>query len=289
MVQFNETISYAAGKLEIECFEQTLIASCESNCESDLLVTNFHIAEFWQPFQQCRALVHYKRIELVFRLSPAWHRHDTCMFMAWLSSRAQSIVHHLPTWCFVTFTNGAIWLVPHFFLRQLTMVLIINVTRPSPARKRREEPREEAKVVPIHVVCVSWSCMMDKNGLFRTITTTTIKKHWCLRGDYRTLVHSMHYHTWPLAATHSDLHASNSSNQYSQAVGLCTQAVHRRLSTTMSMCTIWACARLNMWCSTVCPGAMAKATKLWRACFWDFTMDAVYLVVVVQMAFQSER
>ena len=46
MVQFDEAISYAAGKLEIECFEQTLIASCAGNCESDWLVRNFHTTEF---------------------------------------------------------------------------------------------------------------------------------------------------------------------------------------------------------------------------------------------------
>ena len=46
MVQFDEAISYAAGKLEIECFEQTLIASCAGNRESDWFVRNFHTTEF---------------------------------------------------------------------------------------------------------------------------------------------------------------------------------------------------------------------------------------------------
>ena len=38
--------AYTAGKLEIECSEQTLIASCAGNHESDFFVINFHTAEF---------------------------------------------------------------------------------------------------------------------------------------------------------------------------------------------------------------------------------------------------
>ena len=43
-VQFDEAISYVL-KLEIECFEQILIASCADNRESDVFVRNFHTVE----------------------------------------------------------------------------------------------------------------------------------------------------------------------------------------------------------------------------------------------------
>ena len=46
LVQFDEAISYSAGKLEIECFEHSPMASCAGNCESDMFVRNFHTAEF---------------------------------------------------------------------------------------------------------------------------------------------------------------------------------------------------------------------------------------------------
>ena len=45
-VQFDEVISCATGQLEIECFEQTLIASCAGNHKSDMFVRNFYTTEF---------------------------------------------------------------------------------------------------------------------------------------------------------------------------------------------------------------------------------------------------
>ena len=80
MVQFVEAISYVAGRLEIECFEQTLIASCAGNYGSDLFVRNFfHMAEFSLVDQTYIYMFPFLAIldtaensALVFRLSPAW-------------------------------------------------------------------------------------------------------------------------------------------------------------------------------------------------------------------------
>ena len=124
-------------QLEIECFEQTLITSCAGNRESDLFVRNFHTAEFWQPFQRCCAPVHYKRIALLYYacLHPGY-RYNTDLY-----------VHgsvELSPWCITSqhdvLSRAQMVQVPHFFLQQLTTVLIANVTRLSPACKRGEEP-----------------------------------------------------------------------------------------------------------------------------------------------------
>ena len=82
-------------------------------------------------------------------------------------------------------------------------------------------------------------------------STNVLMPQWSCRGLVHTECITMH--TWLLAATH--MHASNSSIQCSQAVGLCTQAEqwacrlctqYRRLSNTMSTYTIWACARARL-------------------------------------------
>ena len=124
-VQFDEMIFYAVGKLDIECFEQTLIACCAGNHESDMFVRNFHTAECWQPFQQCRTLSTIKnntRSSLVSRLAI-----DTTLVRSWLS-RAQSNVLSCTQmvqsdWC-RTFSYSS-----------LTAVLIAKVTRSFPAHK----------------------------------------------------------------------------------------------------------------------------------------------------------
>ena len=47
LVQFHVAISYAAGKVGIECFEPIPMASCAGNHESkDVFVRNFQTAEF---------------------------------------------------------------------------------------------------------------------------------------------------------------------------------------------------------------------------------------------------
>ena len=62
--------------------------------------------------------------------------------------------------------------------------------------------------------------------------------------------------------------------------------VDRRFSTTVSTCTIWACARLtehHQWCKQ---SARAKA---WHACSRDFTSVAVYLVVQIELSKQMHK
>ena len=87
-VQFNEVISYAAKKLEIECFKQTPMVSCADNRESDVFIRNVHTTEFDSlsemplPFLQAF---------LCFSLAT-----DTTLVHAWLG-QALSMVHHLPT------------------------------------------------------------------------------------------------------------------------------------------------------------------------------------------------
>ena len=70
-----------------------------------MFVRNFHTAGCWQPFQQCRAPVHYKRIALsCFACFQPGHRHDTFMFMARSSSvhgasLANVMFCHTHKWC----------------------------------------------------------------------------------------------------------------------------------------------------------------------------------------------
>ena len=85
------------------------------------------------------------------------------------------------------------------------------------------------------------------------------------------------------------LHASNNSNQCSQAAALVYSSrtvwvgyVHRRHSNTMSMCTIWVHARVNM--SPANGVCRAKAAKLWYACSRDFPKVTVYLVVQMNLS-----
>ena len=92
--------------------------------------------------------------------------------------------------------------------------------------------------------------------------------YWCLGGASCTL---------DVAITILDciahMHASISSNQCSQAAPLCSQAegyVHRRFSNTMSMCTIWACARLTCHRQGSKPNAWAKGVKLLTVLFSRF-------------------
>ena len=108
---------------------------CAGNRESWHVCTKLPHRFVLTAFQQCCISVYNKnRIALSCFACPhtclqPGHRHD-----------CTPIVHHVKlnqlTWRFVTCTNAAIWLVPHFFLRQLAIVLIANVTRSSPARKR---------------------------------------------------------------------------------------------------------------------------------------------------------
>ena len=77
--------------------------------------------------------------------------------------------------------------------------------------------------------------------------------------------------------------------QYSQAAAQAEQylqysvgSIHRRLSKiTMSTCIIWACARVNTSSAT---GQGCCTAKLWRACSWDFTRVAVYLVAQMDLS-----
>ena len=88
------------------------------------------------------------------------------------------------------------------------------------------------------------------------------------------------------------MHASNSSNQCSQATKiqlLCTQtetvAVGYVHSNTLSTCTIWECARLthhHQMVQKVCLGQ-----GLHRPCSQDFTMAAVYLVLQIALSRQK--
>ena len=121
-----------------------------------------------------------------------------------------------------------------------------------------------------------------------TMVSKTLKS-WCLSGG-RSLVHMhswMHYHT----------HISTQCMQVTIAINapklhLCVHSsgtvgigyVHRRLSITMSMCTIWACARVNTSSASGVPGQGCCTAKFRCACSWDFTSVAVYLVVQMDLS-----
>ena len=117
-------------------------------------------------------------------------------------------------------------------------------------------------------------------------STNVLMPWWWLQGPPNVAI----YHTWP----HTDwIHACMQvtvANQCSQVqlvylsrtVGV--GYVHRRLSSTISTCIIWACARLtrhHQWCKQ---RAQYKAAMLWRACSQDFTRVAVYLVVQMELS-----
>ena len=85
------------------------------------------------------------------------------------------------------------------------------------------------------------------------------------------------------------INASNNSNQCSQAAALVFSStkvwvsyVHRWLSNTMSMCTIWVHTRLMIRHQQVV--CRAKAAMLWRASSQDFTRVAIYLVVQMNLS-----
>ena len=94
-------------------------------------------------------------------------------------------------------------------------------------------------------------------------------KCWCL-GSGRSLVYmdsSMYYHNGCMYS----MHASSNSSQCSQAVGLCTQVyVHRKLSNTMSTCTIGACARVSTQQASSVPGqgSQGSLSIMWYR--WTF-------------------
>ena len=104
--------------------------------------------------------------------------------------------------------------------------------------------------------------------------------------------HWMYYLTWLLAATHMHASTCNSSIQCSQAVDFVyssrTVDVHRRLSNTMSTCTIMGVCTCQIRVITThvhtARRARAKAAMLWRACSQDFTRVAVYLVVQMDLS-----
>ena len=107
--------------------------------------------------------------------------------------------------------------------------------------------------------------MMQYNLCFTTIeyhltqSTNMLMPWWWIQGPS---AHWLCYHPWLQAATH--MNASNSSNQWSHTVALCTLAectysrVHRKLSNTMSTCTIWT---VNMSSTMMQQCAQAKVAK----------------------------
>ena len=136
LIQFHEAISYAVGKVGIECFEPILMASCAGNHESRCVCKKLPHSWVLTAFQQCRTPVHKKRkAPSCFACLQPGHRRDT---LARLNSvhgashekRQLGILSHTPA-----HTNNKFWLVPHFFLWQLTAVLFANVTKPSPGCK----------------------------------------------------------------------------------------------------------------------------------------------------------
>ena len=66
----------------------------------------------------------------------------------------------------------------------------------------------------------------------------------------------------------------------SQAIGV--GYVHRRLSSTMSMCAIWVCANYHI--LTTFAMARAKAAKLWHVYSRGFPWVSVYLAVKVNLS-----
>ena len=84
------------------------------------------------------------------------------------------------------------------------------------------------------------------------------------------------------------MYASNSSKSMQPSCSfVCSSRtvgvgfVNKRLSNTctISMCTIWACARLTCLTNDAARHALAKAAMLWHACSQDFSRVTVYLVV----------
>ena len=102
---------------------------------------------------------------------------------------------------------------------------------------------------------------------FKIKSTNMLMIWWWLQDPS---AHWMYYHTWLLVQLLTCIQVTAAINiqpscrfEYSnRTVGLAY--VHRRLSTTMSTCTIWVCAMSSTDAAQL---ALAKAAKFWCTCY----------------------
>ena len=96
-VQFNEVISYAAKKLEIECFKQTPMVSCAGNRESDVFIRKSTPLSL-TAFQKCHSPFYKHSCVL------AWPQTRHLYMRGWScsvhgASLANVTFCHMQKWC----------------------------------------------------------------------------------------------------------------------------------------------------------------------------------------------
>ena len=92
-VQFNEVISYAAKKLEIECFKQTPMVSCAGNRESDVFIRKSTPLSL-TAFQKCHSPFYKHSCVLAWPQTRHLYMRGLVMLGPWCITCQRDVLSH---------------------------------------------------------------------------------------------------------------------------------------------------------------------------------------------------